>query len=163
MTLGRAYAGIGGDTTVARPYLELAHNSADEDVLVSTTLINWVWSAATFDTTNGGLTFDGVDEVTVVDTATYRIEFTAVWNTTDDTRMQAQLQRDPLAVGSYAFVNGGIIYGNAFGASPSGSTSVTLVLTATDKLRIQTRRLVGGVPSTTLGSNGSIWRFTKLT
>ena len=44
-----------------------------------------------------------------------------------------------------------------------GDPSLTLVLTATDKLRIQARRLVGSAPSSTLGSNGSIWRLTKLT
>ncbi len=161
MALPRAYAGT-GDTTVARPYIEIQHNDAADDITVSTTDINWVWSGAAFDTTDGAVTFDGVDELTIVTAATYRIDLHSTWRTVDNTRMFARVDRDPLGGGSYAEIRGSKNAGHFFGSDGDAFSTITVALDATDKLRVTTRRLVGTAPSTTRGVFGASWRLTKL-
>lgn len=152
----------GGGGGVA-PYITIVHDDAAEDITVATIDILWVWSSIGFDTLGGAITFDGVSEITVVEGGTYQIDLHVQWRTTGNSRMFSRVERDPLGVGAFAEIIGSKNLGHFFGSDGDAYSTCNVVLNATDKLHVLTRRLFGGAPSTTRGGNGSTWRLTKLT
>ncbi len=147
----------GGGGSGAPPYITIVHDNAAEDITVSTIDILWVWSAIGFDTLNGAITFDGVSEITIVEGGTYQIDLHSQWRTTSNTRMFSRVERNPLGVGAFAEIIGSKNAGHFFGSDGDAYSTVNVVLNATDTLHVLTRRLVGGVPSSTRGQNGSTW------
>lgn len=157
--LGPAYGG--GDA--ALPYIEIAHTDGGDDVVFTTTFATWQWTAVAFDTSDGTLWTYDTDVVTIDKDGVYRIEVKAIWNSTSaDTRLLAIVEKDPLGVGSFAFMTSSSIFTSTDGSAASGYTSFTVTLAATDKLRVSTRRLSGTAPTSTEGGNGPIWRITKM-
>lgn len=146
----------------ARPFIELQLNDAGDELTLTNTAQALPWSEAAFDTMDGAVTFDGVDELTIVEAGTYRVDFHMAYSATSSTRIQAILEKDPLGVGSYATQVPGTAYPHALDSNVTGGFSCTVALLATDKLRVTTRRLSGSAPTTTNGSNGGMLRLTKL-
>lgn len=160
MTLGPAYGSGDG----ALPYIEIIQTGTD-DVTFDNTFVTWQWTSTAFDTSDGSLwsmSFS-TDELTINKAGTYRIELMAMWSTTSSgTRVLGIVEKDPLGVGAFAYMEGSAIFIPTHGSNGTGFCSFTATLAATDKLRISTRRLSGTATTGTDGGNGPVWRVTKV-
>ena len=158
MSIGRAHSGGANAVEGVLPFMEIIHDNNSQNLTLTASLQAYIWTATPlFDTMSGAVTFDGVDEITIVETATYRFDYHLCWTTAAVARIQGLLEIDPLGVGSYAFVIRSPIYADSEGSLTTGSNSITLNLNATDKVRMMTRALVGA--GNTQGDNGSTWRI----
>lgn len=158
MALGLAYGAEGGG---ALPYIEIVQEATD-DITYTTSFATWEWTSVAYDTSSGSLWTYANDVLTIDTAGTYRVEMLAQTFTVDISRALSIVEKDPLGVGSFAFVPGSSNFMHANGSSVTGYNSLTMTLAATDKLRISVRRLSGTAGSKTDGANGPIWRITKL-
>lgn len=160
MSLGLAYGGTGGSAVPA--FIEIIHDDAGDDLTMTNSLLTWKWTRVSFNTdTESVWTMSLVtDELTINTAGDYRIELYGKWQTVDTSRVVARVERD--SGSGFATVVGGTIFPVSVGSGVTGTCSVTASLGAGDKLRITTRRLTGTPPTTTNGTNGPIWRVTKV-